>query len=62
MESLMLKKISAFLRDEEGVTAIEYGLIAGLLVIGLVLVLTTLGGSLKTIFTNASTALTTAAR
>ncbi len=58
----MLKKISAFLRDEEGVTAIEYGLIAGLLVIGLVLVLTTLGGSLKTIFTNASTALTTAAR
>ena len=41
-----------FLRNDEGVTAIEYGLIAALLAVAVILVLTTLGGNLKTMFQN----------
>lgn len=58
----MLKKISTFLRDEEGVTAIEYGLIAGLLVVALVVVLGQAGTSLNSVFGTAKNALVTAAR
>lgn len=36
--------------DERGVTAIEYGLIAGLVAVGLVLVLTQAGGAIEQIF------------
>lgn len=39
-----------FLADEQGATAIEYGLIAALVAVGLIAVLTTLGGSLSGIF------------
>ena len=47
----------SILRNEEGVTAIEYGLIAGLIAIGLIGILTTVGGDLVTKFTAVSTAL-----
>lgn len=39
-----------FLRDEEGVTAIEYGLIAALVAIALVVGATALGNGLNTLF------------
>ena len=39
-----------FLADEEGVTAIEYGLIAALIAVAIVGVVGLLGGELKTIF------------
>ena len=48
---------SSLLRNEEGVTAIEYGLIAGLIAVVLVAILTTVGGDLVTKFTAISTAL-----
>ncbi|MBN3846424.1 Flp family type IVb pilin [Paraburkholderia sp. Ac-20342] len=41
-----------FVRDEDGVTAIEYGLIAGLIALGIIGGVTTLGTNLKTIFGN----------
>ena len=41
-----------FLRDEEGATAIEYALIAGLIAVGLVLALTNIGTELKRVFTD----------
>ncbi len=57
----MLKKISAFLRDEEGATAIEYGLIVGLIAVVIAAILTTTGTDLNTLFTKVNSALTVAA-
>ena len=54
----MKDQIVNFLRDEEGATAIEYGLIAGLIGAALVAALTTLGGNLTTLFENIGKALT----
>jgi pilus assembly protein Flp/PilA len=51
----MKKHISRFLRDEEGATAIEYGIIAGLMAIVLVAVFkgpTGVEGTLQEIFDN----------
>jgi pilus assembly protein Flp/PilA len=39
-----------FIKDESGATAIEYGLIAALVAVAIVGALTTLGGSLTTMF------------
>ena len=47
----MLKHITTFLKDEEGATAIEYGLIAGLLAVAIVVILQSTGLSLNGIFT-----------
>jgi pilus assembly protein Flp/PilA len=40
----MWKKLKMFLRDEEGASAVEYGLIVGLIAVALVAVLVVLGG------------------
>lgn len=50
----MRNSITRFLRDEEGATAIEYGIIAGLISIAIVTVLsgnTGLGAKLASVFT-----------
>lgn len=39
-----------FMRDEEGVTAIEYGLIAALIAVVIIAGASTLGGNLNTLF------------
>jgi len=46
----MFTTIKNLLRDESGVTAIEYGLIAALVAVAAVGAMTTLGDSLTTIF------------
>ena len=43
--------IKRFLKDEEGVTMIEYGLIAALISVVVIIALTGVGGNLKTTFT-----------
>jgi pilus assembly protein Flp/PilA len=53
-----MEKIRRFLKDEEGVTAIEYGLIAAIIAIAVVGGVTTIGASLKTIFGAVSPSLT----
>ncbi|MDN0077116.1 Flp family type IVb pilin [Crenobacter sp. SG2303] len=55
----MKEMLKQFVRDERGVSAIEYGLIAGLIAAGLVGVLTTLGGDIKDLFSSIATALPT---
>lgn len=50
----MLKKIATFARDEEGATAIEYGLIVGLIAAVIIAILTTTGTSLQSLFTTVS--------
>ncbi|WP_321781984.1 Flp family type IVb pilin [Burkholderia pyrrocinia] len=48
--SRIIEKIAWFIEDQDGVTAIEYGLIAALIAIGIVAALTTVGTDLKTVF------------
>jgi len=57
----MMNQVMKFLRDEEGATAIEYGLIAGLLAIAIVVVVGTVGDRLFDIFTNVDESLAPAA-
>ena len=47
-----------FLREEDGVTAIEYGLIAALIAVAIVTAVTAVGTNLGTVFTYVSTKLT----
>ena len=49
-----------FVREENGVTAIEYGLIAALIAVAIIVALQTLGGSLDSNFTEISTNLDSA--
>ncbi|WP_293367522.1 Flp family type IVb pilin [Nevskia sp.] len=57
----MIKKVQNFLRNEEGASAVEYGLIVGLIAVVIVSVLITSGTSLLALFTNISGALSSAA-
>ena len=49
-----------FLRDEEGVTAIEYGLIAALIAVTIIIAVTSVGDNLVLVFANVSEALAAA--
>lgn len=51
---------SRFVADESGATAIEYGLIAALIAVGIIAAATTLGGSLSDLFSRISTHLNSA--
>jgi len=57
----MMNQIKNFLRNEEGASAVEYGLIVGLIAVVIVSVLINSGQSLNTLFTNISGALDQAA-
>jgi pilus assembly protein Flp/PilA len=52
-----MEKMKRFLKDEEGVTAIEYGLIAALIAVIIIGALTTIGTNLLGKFTTIGTAL-----
>ena len=55
----MFNKFAASLpRRQEGATAVEYGLIAGLIAVVLITVMTLLGGGLESTFTTITNALT----
>ena len=49
-----MELIKRFLKEEEGVTAIEYGLIAGLIAVAIIVALGLVGDSLTNIFTDIS--------
>jgi pilus assembly protein Flp/PilA len=49
--------VRIFLRDERGVTAIEYSLIAALVALVIVAAITSLGTSLKTTFNTVATSI-----
>ena len=52
-----MKFINKLLRDEQGATAIEYGLIAALIAIAAITAMQSLGNELSTTFSTVSTAL-----
>lgn len=56
MKNLM-RNMKRFVQDEEGVTAIEYGLIAALIAVVIIASVTTVGSNLVLVFTAVSTAL-----
>lgn len=53
----MKNAVIRFLKDEEGATAIEYGLIAGLIAVAIAAALTALSGQLTALFGRISNAL-----
>jgi len=52
-----MKLLKAFLSNERGATAIEYGLIAASISIAIIVAITTVGSNLNLTFTNVSNAL-----
>ena len=56
----MLMSIKRFVKDEEGVTAIEYGLIAAVIVLVIAASVVIVGTQLNTVFANIGTCLSTA--
>lgn len=54
-------KLAKFRKDEEGVTAIEYGLIAGAIAVAIIAVLLILGGDINALVESTSDALQDAA-
>jgi len=59
----MLSSITRFLRDEEGATAIEYGIIAGLISVVMITAITGndgIGAKLSSIWTSIKTAISAA--
>jgi len=53
----VIKKIQNFLREDEGASAVEYGLIVGLIAVIIVGVLGTTGTNLQDLFTTVSNSL-----
>ncbi len=51
--------VARFANDESGATAIEYGLIAALIAVGIIAAATTLGTNLSGLFTGIGTRLST---
>jgi pilus assembly protein Flp/PilA len=49
-----LNTLAKFINDESGATAIEYGLIAALIAVGIIAAATTLGGGLSSLFNRIS--------
>jgi len=56
-----MKAIQKFIREEDGVTAIEYGLIAALIGVVIVGTVTNVGTQLNAVFSTVKTKLTPAA-
>jgi pilus assembly protein Flp/PilA len=52
-----MTKLRTFLRDENGATAIEYGLIAACISVAIIIAVQTVGTNLNNVFTNVSNAL-----
>jgi pilus assembly protein Flp/PilA len=52
-----MKKIMAFLKDEDGLETVEYAIILGLIVIGTIGLVTALGGWVNTQFETITTEL-----
>jgi len=50
--------ITKFLKDESGATAIEYGILAGLIAVIIIGTVTTLGGNLSALFGRIAATLT----
>ena len=57
----MVKHIVRFMKEEDGATAVEYGLMVALIAVAIVGTVGLIGGQLNTVFLKVNSALTTAA-
>lgn len=57
----MMKHVVRFMREEEGATAVEYGLMVALIAAVIAGIVGTLGGNLNTAFTTVNSKVTPAA-
>ncbi|WP_083818687.1 Flp family type IVb pilin [Acidiphilium sp. PM] len=57
---MLQKTVNAFIADESGVTAIEYGLIAALIAVVIIAAVTLVGKDLSNIFNTVATSLSNA--
>jgi pilus assembly protein Flp/PilA len=55
----MLKQITSFLKDEEGLTTVEYAVAGSLVAAAVVLAFTALGGAVGDVITGLTDAITT---
>ncbi len=62
METVMRSQFENFLRDESGATSIEYAVIAAGVSVAILSVANTLGGQMKTTFSNVSKSLANAGK
>ena len=51
----MVKHIVRFMKEEDGATAVEYGLMVALIAVVIIVAVTAIGTSLNTTFTNVAT-------
>ncbi|MBN3841147.1 MULTISPECIES: Flp family type IVb pilin [Burkholderia] len=58
--SRIIEKIAWFVQDQDGVTAIEYGLIAALIAVGIIVALTAVGTDLSNVFSTIASSLDSA--
>ena len=56
----MLTAITTFIRDEEGATAVEYGLMAALIAAVIIAAVTSIGTNLTSVFNSVASKLTVA--
>jgi pilus assembly protein Flp/PilA len=49
-EEVNMKKIMSFFKDEEGATAVEYGIMVALIAVVIILAVTAVGVNLRTVF------------
>jgi pilus assembly protein Flp/PilA len=61
MENFVQSLVGRFIKDESGLSAVEYGLLAAGIAIGLWTLISSMGASLHTIFSNVQADLSTAA-
>lgn len=57
-EITMTEMLKQFIRDEDGVTAIEYGLIAALIAVVIIAAVTAAGGAVRDVFQAIADAIT----
>ena len=54
-----MEKLIRFFKDEEGATAVEYGIMVALIAVVIIAAVTLIGQDLVTVFTSVSTSLPT---
>jgi pilus assembly protein Flp/PilA len=51
-ERIMLNQIMRFVKEEDGATAVEYGLMVSLIALAIIVSVTAIGNGLNTVFNN----------
>ena len=53
----IIAKAKSFVRDENGITALEYGMLAGLITVLIIASIASIGTTLKNVFSDVATAI-----